>query len=143
MQHLLKNLSTVAQSTALFRDEQLLQANITGYQAKYLLAVSNAEGISQDGLAKKLLVNKSNVARQVGALENAGYLKREQSAEDKRVMLVYTTDAGKAVIPLIRAANEKWKEVLCRGLTRAETEELNRLLEALVANARGYLTDRL
>lgn len=143
MQHILKNLSAVAQSIALFRDVQLEEAGITGYQAKYLLAVFNAEGISQDGLAKRLLVNKSNVARQVGALEVAGYLKREQSAEDKRVMLVYTTDAGKGIIPLIRAANEKWKEVLCEGLSQAEREELASLLEKLVKNARGYLTERI
>lgn len=143
MNHLLKNLSAVAQSIALFRDVQLEEAGITGYQAKYLLAVSNAEGISQDGLAKRLLVNKSNVARQVGALESAGYLKREQSAEDKRSMLVYTTDEGKSVIPLIRAANVKWREVLCEGLAQSEVEELDRLLEALVKNARSYLKEQL
>lgn len=139
----LKNITLISQSAALFRDEKLKEVEVSGYQAKYLLAVSNAEGISQEGLAKRLLVNKSNVARQVGALEAAGYLRREQSAEDKRVMLVYTTEKGRNLVPAIRAANAKWREIVCEGLTDGEREQLERLAEKLVQNARRYLNSEI
>lgn len=50
-----KNISMLAQGAALYRDGDLCRAGVTGYQAKYLLAVSNDEGISQDGLARRVL----------------------------------------------------------------------------------------
>lgn len=135
----MKNVTLVSQSAALFRDEKLKEAGVSGYQARYLLTVFNDEGISQDKLAKKLMVNKSNVARQVTALEESGYLKREQSESDRRVMLVYTTDEGKALVPVIRAANKKWRAVLCEGLSEEEQENLARMLEKMVGNARKFL----
>lgn len=135
----MKNVTLVSQSAALFRDEKLKEAGVSGYQARYVLSVSNNEGVSQDRLSKLLMVNKSNVARQVTALEESGYLIREQSSSDRRVMLVYTTDKGKALVPLIRAANKKWREVLCAGLGEEEQEYLSRILEKMVENAREYL----
>ena len=138
MASFLKDISLIAQSVALYRDAELERANITGYQAKYLLAVFNAEGISQDGLAKRLFINKSNVTRQVGALEDAGYLKRVQSADDRRVMMVYTTEKGKAIIPAIREANARWREIVCAGLSENEKQEMARILAVMVENARAY-----
>lgn len=135
----MKNVTLVSQSAALFRDEKLKEAGVSGYQARYLLTVFNDEGVSQDKLARKLMVNKSNVARQVNALEESGYLKREQSASDRRVMLVYTTDKGKALVLVIRAANKKWRAVLCEGLGEEEQESLARMLEKMVGNARKFL----
>lgn len=133
-----KNITLLAQSAALYRDGDLQRANVSGYQAKYLLAVFNEEGISQDGLSRRLFVNKSNVARQVGALEAAGYLRREQSAEDKRVMLVYTTESGRQLVPAIRAANARWREIVSEGLSDGDRAELERLLELLAENAKKY-----
>lgn len=139
----MKNVTLVSQSAALFRDENLKEAGVSGYQARYVLCVSNNEGVSQDRLSKLLMVNKSNVARQVTALEEGGYLRREQSPSDRRVMLVYTTDKGKALVPVIRAANKRWREVLCAGLTDDEQEALSVILEKMVENARNYMEYKL
>lgn len=143
MTSFMKNITLLSQSAALYRDEKLSDAGVSGYQAKYLLAVFGDEGVSQDALAKKLFVNKSNVARQVGALEAAGFLKRQQSAEDKRVMLVYTTEKGKALVPAIREANANWRGIICEGLSEEDKEELSRILSVLVANAEKFMGGEL
>ncbi|MGN0806652.1 MAG: MarR family winged helix-turn-helix transcriptional regulator [Candidatus Coproplasma sp.] len=139
MDFFMKNISLIAQSTMMYRDGVFSDKGITGAQVKYLLQVANQEGVSQDMLAQKMMVNKSNVARQLSALEENGFIKREQSAEDRRVMLVYTTDKGKAVVPELRAENARWREIVCEGLTKDETEQLATLLDKLVLNARRYL----
>lgn len=139
MEYFMKKISLMAQSTMMYRDGVFAGKGITGAQVKYLLEVSNQEGVSQDMLAKKMMINKSNVARQLSALEASGYIKREQSAEDKRVMLVYTTDKGKAIVPKLRAENKRWREIVCEGLTKEEREQLASLLDKLIANARAYL----
>lgn len=139
MEFFMKNVSLLAQSTMTYRDKVFSPMGITGAQVKYLWGVASDEGISQDMLAKKMMINKSNVARQLSALEENGYIKREQSAEDKRVMLVYTTDKGKSIVPKLREENGRWREIVCQGLTKEEREQLALLLDKLIANARAYL----
>ncbi|MGN0823988.1 MAG: MarR family winged helix-turn-helix transcriptional regulator [Candidatus Coproplasma sp.] len=139
MEYFMKNISLMAQSTMLYRDGVFANKGITGAQVKYLLEVSNQEGVSQDMLAKKMMINKSNVARQLSALEENGYIRREQSDQDRRVMLVYTTDKGKGIVPELRAENKRWREIVCEGFTKQEREELAALLDKLIANARRYL----
>ena len=135
----LKNITLISQSAALYRDDRLKKAEISGYQARYILSVFNNEGVSQEKLARIMLVNKSNVARQVSALEAAGYLLRRQSEADRRVMCVYTTEKGKKIVPLIREVNAAWRGLICEGLSEEDKEELNRLLQLLVDNAQRHL----
>ncbi|MGN1372471.1 MAG: MarR family winged helix-turn-helix transcriptional regulator [Candidatus Coproplasma sp.] len=139
MEFFMKNVSLLAQSTMTYRDKVLSPIGITGAQVKYLLGVAGDEGISQDMLARKMMINKSNVARQLSALEESGYIKRVQSAEDKRVMLVYTTDKAKAIVPELRKENGRWRDIVCEGLTKEEIDQLAYLLDKLIANARAYL----
>ncbi|MGN0804574.1 MAG: MarR family winged helix-turn-helix transcriptional regulator [Candidatus Coproplasma sp.] len=135
----IKNLSLIAQSTKMYRDGVFGEMGITGVQVKYLLEVSNEEGVSQDMLAKRMMINKSNVARKLSELEENGFVKREQSTKDKRVMLVYLTEKGRAVIPKLHKENRRWSEILCEGLSEGETQQLSALLDKLVLNARHYL----
>lgn len=135
----MKNISLLAQSTKMYRDGVFGGRGITGVQVKYLLEVSNEEGVSQDMLAKRMMINKSNVARKLNELEENGFVKREQSAEDRRVMLVYLTEKGKALIPELHKENKRWSEILCEGLSESEKEELSVLSDKLIANARRYL----
>ena len=135
----IKNLSLIAQSTKMYRDGVFGEMGITGVQVKYLLEVSNEEGVSQDMLAKRMMINKSNVARKLSELEENGFVKREQSTKDKRVMLVYLTEKGRAVIPELHKENRRWSEILCEGLSEGETQQLSALLDKLVLNARHYL----
>ena len=142
MPSFLKNLNAISRGTTLFRDEKLKCYGLTGYQVEYLFAVCNREGVSQDELAKSLFVNKSNVARQMSALEEAGFVRREQSAEDKRVYKVYPTQRARDLMPVIRAANDEWRSIICRGLEEGEEERLAATLEKLVENARRYGEER-
>jgi DNA-binding MarR family transcriptional regulator len=136
----MKNITLVSQSAALFRDEKLKEAEVTGYQAKYILAVCNEEGISQDKLAKTLFVNKSNVARQMSALERTGYITRVQSDADRRVYCVYPTDKAKKLYPEIKRINAQWRGKVCEGMSEEEQETLARLVEKLVENAKKYMS---
>lgn len=142
MSAFLKNLNTISRGTNFYREERLKEYGLTGCQVKYLFAVARVEGVSQDELARELLVNKSNVARQMAALEEAGYIRREQSPSDKRVYGVWLTQRARDLMPVIRAVNEEWKNILCGGLTAEERDNLALLLGKLVDNARRHWEDR-
>ncbi len=55
------------------------------------------EGISQQELARKLLVGRSNMSMLLPQMEKRGLLERRGDARDKRVLRLYLTEAGKQV----------------------------------------------
>jgi DNA-binding MarR family transcriptional regulator len=55
------------------------------------------EGISQQELARKLLVGRSNMSMLLPQLENRGLIDRRPDAKDKRVLRLHLTEEGRAV----------------------------------------------
>jgi DNA-binding MarR family transcriptional regulator len=55
------------------------------------------EGISQQELARKLLVGRSNMSMLLPQLEKRGLIERRADARDKRVLRLHLTDEGKSV----------------------------------------------
>lgn len=55
------------------------------------------EGISQQELAHKLLVGRSNMSMLLPQLEKRGLIERRPDARDKRVLRLHLTDEGKAI----------------------------------------------
>ena len=55
------------------------------------------EGISQQELARKLLVGRSNMSMLLPQLEKRGLIERRADARDKRVLRLHLTDEGKTV----------------------------------------------
>ena len=142
MEKFMKNIQLIARSGDLFREEELKNLHIGGCQAKYLLAVAREPRISQEELARSLFVNKSNVARQIEALERAGFVRREENERDRRAVLVYPTDKLKEALPRIRNVFAAWRALVTEGFTDEERETLARLTGKLVENARRYMEGR-
>lgn len=55
------------------------------------------EGISQQELARKLLVGRSNMSMLLPQLEKRGLIERRGDGKDKRVLRLYLTSEGKDV----------------------------------------------
>ena len=66
-QHLMRNINTISRCAALYRDAHLADCGLSGWQAPYIPEICAAPGITQDQLALRLHVNRSNVTRQLKA----------------------------------------------------------------------------
>ncbi|NLS15735.1 MarR family transcriptional regulator [Rhizobium sp. P40RR-XXII] len=55
------------------------------------------EGISQQELARKLLVGRSNMSMLLPQMENRGLIERRGDKQDKRVLRLYLTEEGRRV----------------------------------------------
>lgn len=55
------------------------------------------EGISQQELARKLLVGRSNMSMLLPQMEKRGLIERRGDKHDKRVLRLYLTEAGRRV----------------------------------------------
>ena len=55
------------------------------------------EGISQQELARKLLVGRSNMSMLLPQMEKRGLIERRGDKQDKRILRLHLTDAGRQV----------------------------------------------
>lgn len=124
-----------------YRTELLAPMALKSCHASYLLEICACPGISQEQLARRIYINKSNVARQLAILEENGYVTRRPGEEDRRVMRVYPTEKAQAALPRIQEIMGNWEEAVAVGLTEAEREKLSALLEDMTRRASVLLEE--
>ena len=92
---------------ALVRAEKAVVRELTKALAQFDLKIAQLDvlmnlfrhpGMSQHDLARKLLVGRSNITMLLPQLEKQGLLRREGDTKDKRVMRLYMTDDGEALL---------------------------------------------
>lgn len=134
----LKNIGIIARCSEMYRDERFAGIGINGRQSLCLLHVCRQPGITQDSLGKSLFIDKSNVTRQMSALEEAGYVKRRPDEEDRRQIHVYPTEKALAELPEIRNGFKEWREYLGEDLTEKELEFFCKTAEMIAKRAASY-----
>ncbi len=139
MENVMKHLTQVWRCACLYRMKQYEPLGIGMYQDSYLVAVCECPGITQEGIAKRIFVHKSNVARQICSLEEKGFVSREPDPADKRNLLVYPTQKALSALPVIRRVRAAWAAQITQGFSAEEAAALSRALERLAENAAAAL----
>ena len=142
MSQIIRDLTEVARCGAQYRSDQLSPMGLKPCHASYLTQICAEPGISQDGLARRICINKSNVARQAAVLEEEGFIPRRPSASDKRVLELYPTEKALAVLPRIREVLACWDSCVTADLTPEEKEQLAALLVKMKLRATAYMDGR-
>ena len=135
MNNLMKYVKTISRCFTLYREDELKINELSGYQHPYLRRICENPGISQDQLAKRLHVNKSNVARQLALLEQNGFIVRKESAKDKRQLEVYPLEKGMEIYPRILEVIKDWNDELLAGFSIKEKQQLANMLQRLMSKA--------
>lgn len=139
MYPLMKQINITYRCGVLYRERELADLGLNGYQPPYLTALYRAPGISQEELARNMNMNKSSVARQLASLESAGYVRREADPADRRSLLVYPTDKALAVQERIWQVMRSWRQYLTQDFTPEEQEALSRLMTRVAERAESYV----
>ncbi len=100
-------------------------------QSRLLLLIAENDGIIQRDLAEEMDVRASSMTEMLGKMEQLSLIYRKQDEKDQRVMHIFLTEEGKAAAEESKSANAKLTDVLFRGLTGEEIEEMLRLTEKL------------
>lgn len=130
-----KDIAAIGRYLRRQRNRYMAPFGLKSIHARMLLDILENPGISQDGLAQKAGFDKSNIARQVAVLEEAGYVMRSPAASDKRVLQLTPTEKTLALQPQLLSAMEQWEEKLLAKLAPEETQTLAGLLNKLCAAA--------
>ena len=132
---------TIARCSNQFRSERLQGTGLCGRHCAYILRVCRAPGTTQDAIAKEIYVNKSNVTRQLAALEQEGFVELRPCETDSRAMEVYPTEKALAVLPQVRAVLQEWNAYITADFSEEEKEQFSSLLARAAARAQQRLDE--
>ena len=142
MSQIIRDMTEIARCGAQYRADRLAPLGLKGCHASYLTEVCAQPGISQDQLAKRICINKSNVARQAAALEEEGFLTRIPSPTDKRIMELHPTQKTLDLLPEISCVLKRWEGCITGDLTEEELDLLATLLAKMKSRASDYMDGR-
>ena len=142
MSQIIRDITELTRCGAQYRLDQLSPMGLKACHASYLTEICACPGISQDGLARRICINKSNVARQAAVLEEEGFITRTPSPADKRVMELYPTQKALDLLPQIQAILTRWEDCITGDLTEEEKDQLSVLLAKMKIRAAAYMEDR-
>ena len=139
MDTILQDMHAIMRCQAQYRQSYMEQFGLKGCHAHYLMALCAEPGISQEQLTRRIYANKSNVARQLAVLEEAGYVRRESDGADKRVLRVYPTQKALDLLPLILEKQALWARFVTEALSEAELEQAAAILGKMKRRADTFL----
>ena len=142
MPDLMHHVTDIARCAALYRQEELASLGLKSCHASYLAAICTYPGITQDQLARRIFINKSNVARQLVILEEDGFVERKPSPEDKRAIQVFPTEKARDVMPEIARIFRCWASFVAQDLSEEERKILVSMLEKMKNRSADWMEKR-
>ena len=122
-------------------DQQMRTLDLTRAQWYLLNYIYLYDGLSQQELADLIDLGKSNVAKQVHALEEKGWVRRGPHEADGRSFRVYLVPEVKPTIKKLNGIAEICLKNLLTGFTKTESTQLigmlrriDRMLEDQLSN---------
>jgi MarR family transcriptional regulator, transcriptional regulator for hemolysin len=100
-----------------------------------LLSLKTAGHRTQGELAEAVGISQPTLSHHLDALEREGLVRRERSADNRRVQIVTVTEAGEALFLRLRRAAASFDGRLRAGLDDNDVAQLRRLLGQLAENA--------
>ena len=139
MSQIIRDIIEIARCTTQYRAETLVPMGLKACHASYLTEICATPGISQDQLASRICINKSNVARQAAILEEDGFIIRTPSPTDKRIMQLFPTQKTLDLLPQISKILSDLELCLTTSLTEAEKDMLENLLSQMKDKAAHWM----
>lgn len=141
MSDISRDITEIARCCAQYKVDMLSPMGLKGCHASYLSEICACPGISQDKLAQKICINKSNVARQAAILEEDGFIIRMPSESDKRCMELYPTEKTLELMPRITGILECWDQCITQELTEEEITMVTAILERMKEKASRWMEE--
>lgn len=130
----LSMITQVARNARTALSRHLLDLGLYAGQDGVMLALDARDGQTPGAIAVSLGVKAPTITKTIGRLAAQGFLRREGSPDDGRMMLVFLTEAGRDQIKSIRKSQRKTEKAAFAGLKKKEVAELLRLLAVVDTN---------
>lgn len=134
MKNLTKYVSVAYRRTQMFYTDKLMELGISSGQFMYIECICENVGLTQDELSKRLIIDKSTVAKVLSQLETNGYITRTISSNDRRAFEIMPTDKAVIIYPKILEIKEEWHHKMTENLSDIECDVFEKLMEKVMEN---------
>lgn len=131
---LFRNINTIEEHAV--RTEEF--KDLTTNDAHVIEAIGKTEIKNMSSVAKKLNVTTGTLTISVNSLVKKGYVNRERSEEDRRVVLVSLTEKGKRAYEHHEIFHQKMIRAICERLNDTEKQVLADSLDSLNVFLKNY-----
>ena len=107
--------------------------NLSAGSFEILELLSHNPGVSHSRLAAAIGLEKSSLVPAIVRLENLDFVKRKQSASDKRSNELRITIKGARALQKLRRYVVERESKITQGMSKAEVDTLNRLLKQVAS----------
>ncbi|CCQ22283.1 Uncharacterized HTH-type transcriptional regulator YybA [Listeria monocytogenes] len=128
---LAKAIAIIHRSESTFKNKKLLETGLNIGQLRYLWTLYKEDGISQESMAKRFMVDKASVTRHIKRLEELGMIRREIDAKDRRIQRIFVTKTGFQMHDLIEEVTAEWSALLTANFSEKEKDDLMHLIGRL------------
>lgn len=131
----LETATSIEWAAGLFQDglsRVAREVGLSGPQYRVLRILRDAsEPLSCTQIAERMVCRDPDITRLIDKLENAGYVSRERSDQDRRVVLSRITNAGSELVAPLDARVDTLHGQIFGGLADNELQDLGRRLRSL------------
>ena len=135
-----KFISILYRKSHIWLNDGCKQYNLTASQAAVILIVCDFEVLTQEGITKRLSLDKSVIAKTLIKLEEMEFLVRTTNQKDRRTFNISPTMKAWDVYPFLKEQMDVCSHRMTQQMTDAERAEFERLL-LLAAEASIALDD--
>jgi DNA-binding MarR family transcriptional regulator len=119
-------------------DKRLGPLELSAAQFIIIANLAAAEApLSASDLCKGISYDAGAMTRMLDRLEGKGLIRRNRSAQDRRLMHLELTDEGRAAYPRMREISLAVANRFLRGFSKAEARQLEAMLSRMLENAEG------
>ena len=111
-------------------------SNLSIRQLNYLDLIRSIESPNVSDLVNHLGVSKPTVAIALKGLMDKGYVKKMQSADDKRIFNIELTKKGRKINGIHDQAHEKIVREIFNCLSELEVDQFQKLVSKILANSK-------
>ncbi|MCY0096620.1 MarR family transcriptional regulator [Hoeflea sp. J2-29] len=132
-------ITQVARNARTALSRHLLDLGLYAGQDSVMLALDAEDGQTPGSIAALLGVKAPTITKTIGRLAAQGFVRRQSSPDDGRMMLVFLTDAGRDQIRSVRKSQRRAEKAAFAGLKKKEVAELLDLLSRVDASIAATL----
>jgi DNA-binding MarR family transcriptional regulator len=99
-----------------------------------LNALSDEENVTQAGMADRVQMDKTSLARMLSRMEAAGLIRRLGDPADSRLKRILLTDIGRRLTLQVTPYRDLGLRAAVQGMSEEEVAELERLLGVVFRN---------
>ena len=135
-------INQVARNARTALSRHLLDLGLYAGQDGVMLALDGNDGQTPGAIAASLGVKAPTITKTIGRLAVQGFVRREGSKEDGRMMLVFLTDAGRDQIKAVRKSQRRTEKAAFADLKDKGIAQLLELLSTVDASIAADLRSK-